>query len=107
MAVPAHDERDFAFAKKYNLPINKVLDGDISESAFTGDAPHINSGVADGLNIKDAKEAILNKLIKEGNGERQTNYKLRDWLLNCVNGFLLDKDIGVNQSQLLSRIIMN
>src|SRR5690606_37860907 len=43
MAVPAHDQRDYEFAKKYGLPIVKVLDGDISESAFVGDAPHVNS----------------------------------------------------------------
>ena len=43
MAVPAHDERDYAFAKKYNLPIIQVLEGDISEEAFTGDSLHINS----------------------------------------------------------------
>ena len=82
MAVPAHDERDYAFAKKYNLPINQVLEGDISENAFTGDAPHINSDIANGLNIEDAKEAILNKLIKDGNGAKQVNYKLRDWLFS-------------------------
>ncbi len=82
MAVPAHDERDYAFAKKYNLPIKQVLEGDISKEAFTGDAPHINSDIANGMNIKDAKEAILNKLIKEGNGEKQVNYKLRDWLFS-------------------------
>ena len=82
MAVPAHDDRDYEFAKKYHLPINQVLEGDISNSAFTGDAKHINSGVADGLNIKEAKEAILNKLISEGNGARQVNYKLRDWLFS-------------------------
>lgn len=82
MAVPAHDERDYAFAKKYNLPIHQVLEGDISENAFTGDAPHINSEFANGLNIKDAKEAILNKLIELEKGEKQVNYKLRDWLFS-------------------------
>ena len=82
MAVPAHDERDYAFAKKYDLPIHKVLEGDISENAFTGDAPHINSDFANGMNIKDAKEAILNKLIELGKGEKQVNYKLRDWLFS-------------------------
>ena len=82
MAVPAHDERDYAFAKKYNLPLKQVLEGDISENAFTSDAKHINSDIANGLNIKDAKEVIIQKLIKEGNGERQVNYKLRDWLFS-------------------------
>lgn len=82
MAVPAHDERDYAFAKKYNLPIHQVLEGDISKNAFTGDAPHINSDFANGMNIKEAKEAILNKLIELGKGEKQVNYKLRDWLFS-------------------------
>ena len=82
MAVPAHDERDYAFAKKYNLPVQQVIEGDISSNAYTGDGKHINSGVADGMNIKDAKEAILNKLIADGNGEKQINYKLRDWLFS-------------------------
>ena len=82
MAVPAHDERDYAFAKKYNLPIKQVLEGDISSNAFTGDAPHINSDIANGMNIADAKEVILEKLIKEGNGSKQVNYKLRDWLFS-------------------------
>ena len=82
MAVPAHDERDYAFAKKYDLPIKQVLEGDVSKEAFTGDAPHINSEFANGMNIKDAKEAILNKLISLGSGSRQVNYKLRDWLFS-------------------------
>ena len=82
MAVPAHDERDYAFAKKYNLPIKQVLEGNVSLEAFTGDAKHINSDIANGLNIADAKEVILDKLIKEGTGEKQVNYKLRDWLFS-------------------------
>ena len=82
MAVPAHDERDYAFAKKYNLPIRQVLEGDISTNAMVDDAKHINSDIANGLNIKEAKEVILDKLIKEGNGERKVNYKLRDWLFS-------------------------
>ena len=82
MAVPAHDERDYAFAKKYNLPIRQVLEGDVSSKAMVDDAKHINSDIANGLNIKEAKEVILNKLIKEGSGERKVNYKLRDWLFS-------------------------
>ena len=62
---------------------NKLfLEGDISEAAFTEDAPHINSDIANGLNIEQAKEVILDKLIKEGSGEKQVNYKLRDWLFS-------------------------
>ncbi|MCQ2802504.1 MAG: leucine--tRNA ligase [Bacilli bacterium] len=82
MAVPAHDDRDYAFAKKYNLPIHQVLEGDIEKEAFTGDSKHINSDIANGLNIKEAKEVIINKLIKDGTGSRQINYKLRDWLFS-------------------------
>lgn len=82
MAVPAHDERDYAFAKKYNLPIKQVLEGDISSNAFTGDAKHINSDIANGKYIDEAKEVILNKLIQSGSGEKQVNYKLRDWLFS-------------------------
>ncbi|MGM9873447.1 MAG: leucine--tRNA ligase [Bacilli bacterium] len=82
MAVPAHDDRDYAFAKKYHLELIQVLVGDISETAMTLDAPHINSFEADGKNIKEAKEIILNKLISLGAGERKVNYKLRDWLFS-------------------------
>ena len=82
MAVPAHDERDYAFAKKYHLPIKQVLEGDISSNAMVDDAKHINSDIANGLNIKEAKEVILNKLIAEGHGEKKVNYKLRDWLFS-------------------------
>lgn len=82
MAVPAHDQRDYEFAKKYNLPIKQVLEGNISEAAYSEDAPHINSDIANGLNIEQAKEVILDKLIKEGSGEKQVNYKLRDWLFS-------------------------
>ena len=82
MAVPAHDERDYAFAKKYNLPIHQVLDGDISEGAFTGDSKHINSDFINGMNISDAKEAVTNKLISLKAGNFKINYKLRDWLFS-------------------------
>ena len=82
MAVPAHDERDYAFAKKHGLPIIQVLEGDISEAAFTGDAKHINSSFADGLNIADAKVAITKKLVELGQGKRIVNYKLRDWVFS-------------------------
>ncbi len=82
MAVPAHDERDYAFALKYHLPIKQVLEGDISKQAMVEDAPHINSSYADGLRIKEAKEVILNKLIEMGKGRKQVNFKLRDWLFS-------------------------
>ncbi len=81
MAVPAHDERDYAFARKFNLPIIPVLEGgDIENEAFVGDGKHINSGFLDGLN----KENAINKMIeflKENNlGEKQINYKMREWV---------------------------
>lgn len=83
MAVPAHDERDYAFALKHNLPIIEVVKGgDISKAAFTGDGVHINSGVADGMMIKEAKEAIVNLLVEKGAGRIKVNYKLRDWIFS-------------------------
>ncbi len=82
MAVPAHDERDYAFAKKHGLLMIQVLEGDISENAFTGDAKHINSSFADRLNIADAKAAITKELEKLGKGRRIVNYKLRDWIFS-------------------------
>ena len=82
MAVPAHDERDYAFAKKHGLPMIAVLEGDISENAFTGDAKHINSSFADGLNIADAKAEITKELEARGKGHRIVNYKLRDWIFS-------------------------
>ena len=83
MAVPAHDERDYAFALKHNLPIIEVVKGgDISKAAFTGDGVHINSGVADGMMIKEAKEAIVKLLFEKGAGRIKVNYKLRDWIFS-------------------------
>lgn len=82
MAVPAHDERDYAFASKYHLPMIQVLEGDISKNAMVDDAPHINSEEANGKNIKEAKKIILDKLIASKQGSKQVNYKLRDWLFS-------------------------
>lgn len=83
MAVPAHDERDYAFALKHNLPIIEVVKGgDISKAAFTEDGVHINSGVADGMMIKEAKEAIVNLLAEKEAGRIKVNYKLRDWIFS-------------------------
>ena len=83
MAVPAHDERDYAFALKHNLPIIEVVKGgDISKAAFTEDGVHINSGVADGMKIKEAKEAIVNLLVEKEAGRIKVNYKLRDWIFS-------------------------
>lgn len=83
MAVPAHDERDYAFALKHNLPIIEVVKGgDISKATFTEDGVHINSGVADGMMIKEAKEAIVNLLVEKEAGRIKVNYKLRDWIFS-------------------------
>ena len=83
MAVPAHDERDYAFALKHNLPIIEVVKGgDISKAAFTEDGVHINSGVADGMMIKEAKGAIVNLLVEKEAGRIKVNYKLRDWIFS-------------------------
>lgn len=83
MAVPAHDERDYAFALKHNLSIIEVVKGgDISKAAFTEDGVHINSGVADGMMIKKAKEAIVNLLVEKEAGRIKVNYKLRDWIFS-------------------------
>lgn len=63
MAVPCHDQRDYEFAKKYHLEMIQVIEGDVSTQAYVEDGKHIHSSYADGLNIKDAKEAILQDLI--------------------------------------------
>ena len=85
MAVPAHDTRDYEFAKKFDLPIVEVVaGGDIEKEAFT-DCDHgkmINSGFLNGLEVKDAIAAIIDYLEKEGIGKRKINYKLRDWVFS-------------------------
>lgn len=82
MAVPAHDERDYEFAKKYNLPIKQVIEGDITEGAFTGDAAHIESDFINGMNNTEAKAAVIDWLEANEAGARKINYKLRDWLFS-------------------------
>ena len=82
MAVPAHDERDYEFAKKYDLPIKQVIEGDITEGAFTGDAAHIESDFINGMNNAEAKAAVIDWLEANGAGARKINYKLRDWLFS-------------------------
>lgn len=82
MAVPAHDERDYAFAKKYNLPLKQVIEGDISQNAYTEDGKHINSDFINGKNIEEGKTLITEKLISLNKGEYKINYKLRDWLFS-------------------------
>ena len=81
MAVPAHDSRDYAFAKKYNLPIIEVLaGGDISKEAFEGDGLHINSGFLDGLNKADGIKCAIEWLEEQKIGKGKTTYKMRDWI---------------------------
>ncbi len=82
MAVPAHDDRDYKFAKKYGLPIKQVIDGNISTKAYTEDGIHVNSAFADGLTNKDASNIIIKKLEEIGYGSNKTSYKLRDWLFS-------------------------
>lgn len=84
MAVPAHDERDWEFAKKFNLPIIEVLKGkcDVQEKAWTEDGLHVNSGFLDGLNKKDAIEKVLTFLEENKCGHKAVNYKLRDWVFS-------------------------
>ena len=85
MAVPAHDTRDWEFAKKFNLPIIEVVKGgNVEEEAFTDCATGImvNSGFLDGMSVEDAKVAIQNWLTERGIGEKKTNYKLRDWVFS-------------------------
>ena len=82
MAVPAHDQRDYEFAKKHQLEIRQVLVGDISEKAMVGDGLHINSSFIDGLDIYNAKIKIIEYLEQIGLGKKQVNYKLRDWLFS-------------------------
>ncbi|WJY98573.1 leucine--tRNA ligase [Corynebacterium fournieri] len=85
MAVPAHDERDYEFAGVFGLPITPVLDGDVSEEAFTGDATHINSANDDGLDLNgmgkgEAIDSAIAWLRDAGAGHEKIQYKLRDWL---------------------------
>lgn len=82
MAVPAHDQRDYDFAKKHGLPIKQVLEGDISKEAMEDDAKHINSDFINGLNIAEAKAAVIARLEELGLGTKKVNYKLRDWLFS-------------------------
>ncbi|MDC0932753.1 leucine--tRNA ligase [Arcobacteraceae bacterium] len=80
MAVPAHDQRDFEFAKKYDLPINVVIENDTDMSeAFTGEGKLINSDKYDGQKNTKAKKGILYDFEQESLGKKQINYKLRDW----------------------------
>ena len=87
MAVPAHDERDWEFAKKFNMPIIEVVAGspvDVNEAVYTDVAAGtlVNSGFLDGLSVADAKEKIIEFMTEKGIGHAKTNYKLRDWVFS-------------------------
>ena len=83
MAVPAHDDRDYEFARKFNIEIIPVIEGgNIEECAYTGDGVHINSGVLDGLNKEDAINKMISYLEENKIGHKQTNYRLQDWIFS-------------------------
>ncbi|MDE7332388.1 MAG: leucine--tRNA ligase [Lachnospiraceae bacterium] len=87
MAVPAHDERDWEFAKKFNMPIIEVVAGspvDVNEAVFTDVATGtlVNSEFLNGLSVAEAKEKIIQFLIDKGIGHKKTNFKLRDWVFS-------------------------
>ena len=89
MAVPAHDERDWEFAKKFNMPIIQVVESsegpvDVNEAAFVDVATGklVNSGFLNGMEVAEAKKAIIEYLEKENIGTQKTNYKLRDWVFS-------------------------
>ncbi|CAN0509251.1 unnamed protein product, partial [Discosporangium mesarthrocarpum] len=86
MAVPGHDQRDWEFAHKYNLPIKQVVEPlsdeqecDLNLAAFTEHGRLVNSGEFDGLNFEEAFNAIADRLESEDKGEKSVNYRLRDW----------------------------
>ncbi|OCA91435.1 leucine--tRNA ligase [Bacillus sp. FJAT-27225] len=83
MAVPAHDERDYEFAKQFGLPIVEVVaGGDIEKEAYTGDGEHVNSGFLNGLNKQDAIRDMIAWLEEKGVGTKKITYRLRDWLFS-------------------------
>ena len=85
MAVPAHDERDWAFAKKFNLPIIEVVaGGNVNEAAFTDTATGklVNSDFLNDLEVTEAKKKIITWLTEQKIGKKKVNYKLRDWVFS-------------------------
>ncbi|MBY6273017.1 MAG: leucine--tRNA ligase [Caldibacillus debilis] len=83
MAVPAHDERDYEFAKKFGLPIKEVVaGGNIEKEAYTGDGEHIHSGFLDGLNREEATKKMIEWLEENKIGKRKVSYRLRDWVFS-------------------------
>ncbi|SEF47842.1 leucine--tRNA ligase [Paenibacillus sp. UNC499MF] len=83
MAVPGHDERDWEFAKQYDLPIVEVVQGgSVQEAAYDGDGPHVNSGFIDGMGKEEAIAAMITWLEENGKGKGKVTYRLRDWLFS-------------------------
>ena len=83
MAVPAHDERDYEFAKKFDLKIKEVVaGGDIEKEAYTGDGDHINSDFLNGMNKEDGINNMIAWLEEKGIGTKKVTYRLRDWLFS-------------------------
>lgn len=83
MAVPGHDERDYEFARKFELPIVEVVQGgNLAESAFAGDGPHVNSDFLNGLDNAGAIARMIEWLEEQGKGSGKTTYRLRDWLFS-------------------------
>ncbi len=83
MGVPAHDERDFEFAEKFELPVIEVIQKpNHDETIYHGEGPLINSGNFDGMSTSDAREEIVAWLEQQGTGESKTTYKMRDWLIS-------------------------
>jgi len=88
MAVPTHDQRDYEFAKKFNIPMIQVIDGDVSTKAYEkydyikSNSIMMNSEEFNGIPVKEAKEKIIDKVIELGFGKKQINYKMQDWSFN-------------------------
>ena len=85
MAVPAHDTRDYAFAKKFNIPMMEVIEGgDITKEAYTDieNGILVNSDFLNGLSVKDAKAKMIEFLVEKGLGDKAVNYKMKDWAFN-------------------------
>ena len=82
MAVPAHDERDYEFATKFGIEIIQVLEGDMTNGAYTGDGKHINSGFIDGTDKQTGIDKMIEFLEENKIGKKTVNYKLRDWVFS-------------------------
>ncbi|HMS22144.1 MAG TPA: leucine--tRNA ligase [Candidatus Levybacteria bacterium] len=85
MAVPAHDQRDYDFAKKHKLPIREVItakDSNLELGAYVGEGKLINSGAWNGLQVAEGMNTVVNKLIEAGIGQKKVQYHLRDWLIS-------------------------